>query len=136
MLDEKDIKLIEKMISKSIASVLDTNVNNETNVLLDEEWIPNESNLSNESILPDQNILSDKNISHIAAYEKRLNHRDGEKRKAKVIFALSGGKASKGSQTTRITLPITWVREMGITPDAREVEITFTENKIIIEKSK
>ncbi len=122
MLEEKDIKLIEKMISESIASILDKKTDIGSNVSFEHEWIPNEEAFPNES------------ISRIAAYEKRLSQRDGEQRKAKVIFAMSGGKASKGSQTTRITLPITWVREMGISPDAREVNITFKDNKIIIEK--
>ena len=122
MLEEKDIKLIEKMISESIASILDTKAGKEKDYSLEQEWITNEENQQNES------------ISRIAAYEKRLSQRDGEQRKAKVIFAMSGGKASKGSQTTRITLPITWVREMGVTPDAREVNIVFKDNKIIIEK--
>jgi len=122
MLEEKDIKLIEKMISDSITSIIEAKTEKESEHCAKQESIPHEEMLPQES------------LSRIAAYEKVLSKREGEKRKAKVIFAMSGGKASKGSQTTRITLPITWVREMGISPDAREVTITYQDNKIIIEK--
>ena len=122
MLEEKDIKLIEKMISESITSILDRNQ------LTKNEDSTQDENFQMETDLPRETI------QRMKAYEKHLSQRDGEKRKAKVIFAMSGGKASKGSQTTRITLPITWVRDMGISADAREVTITFKDNKIIIEK--
>lgn len=54
-----------------------------------------------------------------------------EERKAKVLF----NKTGNNSVTTRITLPVTWVRELGATPEDREVKISLQENKIIIEKS-
>ncbi|WP_047384388.1 hypothetical protein [Cetobacterium sp. ZWU0022] len=56
-----------------------------------------------------------------------------EKREAKILWSKSG----KGSDTTRITLPVAWIRKMGITTDLREVEILFDENtnKIIIQKT-
>ena len=53
-----------------------------------------------------------------------------EERKAKVLFAKSG----RGSVTTRITLPITWVRELGATPEDREVTICLKDNEITIKK--
>lgn len=51
-------------------------------------------------------------------------------RKAKVLF----NKTGNNSLTTRITLPVVWVRELGLTPDNREVKICLKDNKIIIEK--
>ena len=54
-----------------------------------------------------------------------------EERKAKIMFTKSG----RGSLTTRITLPITWVRELEATPEDREVKLILKDNKIIIEKS-
>lgn len=57
-----------------------------------------------------------------------------EKRILKITFNKSGGTASKGGMTTRLTLPKTWVDEMGITPEDREVQVTFQDGKIIIEK--
>ncbi|WP_315169467.1 AbrB/MazE/SpoVT family DNA-binding domain-containing protein [Metaclostridioides mangenotii] len=48
----------------------------------------------------------------------------------KVLFSKSGS----GSTTTKITLPITWIKEMGINEDSREVEVTFEDNKITIQK--
>ena len=57
------------------------------------------------------------------------------KRKAKVMVASPGGTASKTSKTYRITLPNNWVRDMGITEDDRDVNISFTDDKkILIEK--
>lgn len=44
-----------------------------------------------------------------------------EKRILKTLFSKSGS----GSENARITLPISWVREMGITEHEREVEISF-----------
>ena len=123
MLDDKDIKLIQKMISDSIASMNEATPENPSDFPSEHPLFTHQEQTQNES------------LSRFTAYEKLLSKRDGEERKAKVIFAMSGGKASKGSQTTRITLPITWVRDMGVTPESREVTITFKDNKIIIEKS-
>lgn len=53
-----------------------------------------------------------------------------EERKAKILF----GKTGKGYLTTRITLPVTWVRELGSTPEDREVTIKLQGNEIIIKK--
>lgn len=56
------------------------------------------------------------------------------KKTAKVIFNRSGGTAGSGGITNRITIPTTWVKEMGITEEQREVNISFDGEKIIIEK--
>ncbi|MCR1848278.1 AbrB/MazE/SpoVT family DNA-binding domain-containing protein [Paeniclostridium sordellii] len=56
-----------------------------------------------------------------------------EKRDLKVMFAKSGS----GSKTTRLTLPIAWVKEMNITEDERSVEVTYDDaNKSITIKKK
>ena len=57
-----------------------------------------------------------------------------EKRDARVMFNKAGGNAGKNSYTTKISLPVTWVREMGITQDERGIEITFHNNQITIKK--
>lgn len=57
-----------------------------------------------------------------------------ESRKAKIIFTRPGGTAGKNSQSSRITLPITWVREMGITEDDREVQVCFDGKSITIKR--
>lgn len=57
-----------------------------------------------------------------------------EEKRARVIFNKSGGTAGKGGITNRITIPTTWVKEMGITEEQREVNISFDGEKIIIEK--
>lgn len=55
-----------------------------------------------------------------------------EERKLKVIFSKDG----RGSTNTKITLPISWLKSMGISPEDREVELNYDEKnkKIIIEK--
>ncbi len=55
-------------------------------------------------------------------------------RVAKVQVRHPGGNASKGSKTYSMTLPSSWMQEIGITEEDREVEIKFDGNKIIIEK--
>ena len=57
-----------------------------------------------------------------------------QKKIAKVIFNRSGGTAGSGGIRNRITIPTTWVKEMGITEEQREVNISFGGEKIIIEK--
>lgn len=57
-----------------------------------------------------------------------------QKKIAKVIFNRSGGTAGRGGITNRITIPTTWIKEMGITEEQREVNISFDGEKIIIEK--
>lgn len=49
------------------------------------------------------------------------------------MFAKSGS----GSITSRLTIPIAWVKEMNITKDDRTVEVTFNEeSKTITIKKK
>lgn len=55
-----------------------------------------------------------------------------EKRKAKLII----NKGGSGSLTTRATLPITWIKEMGLNEDKRNLILEFDGEKIIIKKDK
>ena len=57
-----------------------------------------------------------------------------EKRVLKVIF----GKDGRGATNTKLTLPITWLREMGVTQDERDVSVKYDEEneQIIIKKEK
>ena len=57
-----------------------------------------------------------------------------DKRKLKVIF----GKDGRGATNTKVTLPITWLRNMGITQDERDVSVEYDEEneQIIIKKEK
>ena len=48
-----------------------------------------------------------------------------EQRETRVIFNKSGGTASKNSTTARVTIPNTWIKELGITPEDRRVIITL-----------
>lgn len=57
-----------------------------------------------------------------------------EEKRARVIFNKSGGTAGKGGITNRITIPTKWIKEMGITEEQREVNISFDGEKIIIKK--
>lgn len=53
-----------------------------------------------------------------------------EKRNLNVIFNKSGS----GSLSTRVTLPITWIKEMDIDKNNREIEVTFYNKEIKIKK--
>lgn len=53
-----------------------------------------------------------------------------EFRKANIMF----NKTGQGSSTTRITLPVGWVNELGFTSGNRESIIEIDKNKIIIRK--
>ncbi|MDD7761636.1 MAG: AbrB/MazE/SpoVT family DNA-binding domain-containing protein [Ezakiella sp.] len=53
-----------------------------------------------------------------------------EERKANIIFAKNG----QGYTTNRVTLPVPWIKALGVTEDQREVKITLKDNKIILEK--
>ena len=50
------------------------------------------------------------------------------------MFNKSGGTASKGSYSPKISLPKSWVDEMGITLEEREVNVTFEDKTITIKK--
>lgn len=57
-----------------------------------------------------------------------------ETRNAKIMFTKPGGTAGKGSLSSRISLPVTWIRAMGISEHERDVIIEFNNNQIIIKK--
>ncbi|WP_035790313.1 hypothetical protein [Clostridium beijerinckii] len=57
-----------------------------------------------------------------------------ETRDLKVMFNKSGGTAGKGAYSPKISLPKVWLDEMGITLEDRDVNVTFKNKKIIIEK--
>ncbi|KGJ49816.1 PemI [Clostridium sp. NCR] len=53
-----------------------------------------------------------------------------EERNLKISFTTSGS----GSESTRISLPIKWIRELGIDKENREVIAILDDDKIIIKK--
>jgi hypothetical protein len=53
-----------------------------------------------------------------------------EKRVANIIFSKNGN----GFQTTKITLPVGWVKELGADPNNKEVIIILNDKKIEIMK--
>lgn len=55
-----------------------------------------------------------------------------EERKARLIINKSGS----GSITTRATLPISWIKEMGLNEEERNLILEFDGEKIIIKKRK
>ena len=48
-----------------------------------------------------------------------------EKRTGRVIIQAPGGTAAKGSYTYKLSIPSAWIKEMGITGEEREVELSF-----------
>lgn len=52
----------------------------------------------------------------------------------KILFNKPGGTASKNSMMARLTLPPEYVKELGLTPEDKEVIISLVGKKIVIEK--
>ena len=57
-----------------------------------------------------------------------------ETRLLNVIFSKPGGTASKNSYSTRISIPIKFLNDMGISEEERDVIASFDGKKIIIQK--
>lgn len=57
-----------------------------------------------------------------------------EERKARIIFNRVGGNAGKNSLNTKISLPKSWVDNLELTPDNREVILRKLNNRIILLK--
>lgn len=47
---------------------------------------------------------------------------------------ISFNKSGNGTYTPRISLPIAWIREMGIDKENRQVKVTFEDGEIKIKK--
>ena len=57
-----------------------------------------------------------------------------EIRKMKLLVNKAGGNAGKNSCNFRVSLPASWIREMGLNENIRNLELTFDGYKIIITK--
>lgn len=129
MLEKDDLELIHRMIQETLKPI-----KAELSQIGEN---PQRKDILVDDMLIEQTDQRKRTGFNLQAYHEVIRRKktiDGETRKARVIFNKAGGSASKGSQTTRITLPIRWVREMGITEASREVNITFQNGRIIIEK--
>ena len=54
-----------------------------------------------------------------------------DSRKLNVTF----GKNGQGNTSTKITLPLPWLREMGVSEEHRQVKLSFDGKSIVIEKA-
>lgn len=52
------------------------------------------------------------------------------------ILRLIYSKSGAGNITPKLTLPVKWTKELGLTTEEREVEVTYDGDKIIIKKAK
>ena len=59
-----------------------------------------------------------------------------EIRKAKVNISSAGGTASKGARTCKVTLPTSWMDEIGISMSQRTLELTFDGKQIILARNR
>ena len=57
-----------------------------------------------------------------------------ETRKCKISVGKPGGNASKNAKNYRLSLPSKWVQEMGVSPEERELRISFDGKRITIVK--
>jgi hypothetical protein len=59
-----------------------------------------------------------------------------EERKARIIFNRVGGNAGKNSLNTKISLPKSWVDNLELTPNNREIILRKITDRIVLLKSK
>ena len=59
-----------------------------------------------------------------------------QERIVKVSFNKSGGTARGKAVTNRVTIPTSWIKQLGITEEDREIKLILEDDKIIIEKLK
>lgn len=57
-----------------------------------------------------------------------------QERIAKVIFNKSGGTSKGLAITNRVTIPTSWIKQLGVTAENREVKLILEDDRIIIEK--
>ena len=57
-----------------------------------------------------------------------------EKRLARINISSAGGTAGNGAKTYKLTIPSAWIDRLGISEDARSVELTLDGDRIIVEK--
>ena len=57
-----------------------------------------------------------------------------ETRNAKLIINKSGGTASEKSKTYRVTIPNSWIEQLGISEDNREIELSFNGSEITVRR--
>lgn len=55
-----------------------------------------------------------------------------DKRNSKLIVNNSGGTSSKGAKTYRVTIPNTWIEQLGLNERKRDLSISFDGEKITI----
>lgn len=59
-----------------------------------------------------------------------------ETRERNIIIGKAGGNASVNSKTYKVSIPSTWMVEMGIDEENREVILAFDGEEITIRRSK
>ena len=57
-----------------------------------------------------------------------------ETRNGKIIVSAAGGTAGRGSKTYKLSLPSSWLAEMGITAEETGVQLSFDGNSITVRK--
>lgn len=57
-----------------------------------------------------------------------------ETRKCKISVGKPGGNASKNAKNYRLSIPSKWVQEMGVSPEERELLISFDGKQITVVK--
>ena len=59
-----------------------------------------------------------------------------ETRILRCLINKAGGNAGAGSKTYRTTLPSAWIKELGVSEEDRDLELTFDGEQIVIKKVK
>lgn len=59
-----------------------------------------------------------------------------ETRILRCLINKAGGNSGAGSKTYRTTLPSAWIKELGISEEDRDLELSFDGKQIVIKKVK
>ena len=60
---------------------------------------------------------------------------DQEVRSAKMLMGSPGGNAGKGASYYRVGIPPVWAQMLGVSPEDRDLRLTFDGKRIIVEKA-
>lgn len=55
-------------------------------------------------------------------------------RELKIMFNKSGGNKGNNSYSPKLSIPKVWLDDMGITPEDRDVHVTYVNKEITIKK--
>ena len=82
----------------------------------------------------DMEILMDRCAGSIPKTIKEHREMQPDRKLSRVVWSKGTGNSSKNSYSTSLYLPISWLREMDLSPDSKDVILEFNGGEITIKK--